>query len=366
MDLSERQLQILQAIITDYVETAEPVGSRSIAKKYDLGVSPATIRNEMADLEEMGYLTHPHTSAGRVPSDKAYRLYVNSLMKKKNLSAKEKRLINERLASTREEFDATLREAAELLSEITHLASFAMTPATNEETISFIRLMPVDARTVILMIVGDSGNVTNTTLRLKVPYTQDALDLLSKNMTVMYRGHTLDDALKSDIIEDAGSDIEAMSALKGNVMPSFMRTLEDMLNVNLYMEGMTNIFSLPEYSSIDRARDFMELFARKDEFTREMLERGEGVVVTIGDENVSMKDCTLITATYHVDGKLVGKIGVIGPTRMKYDEVTAIMEYLTNNLSETFMLTGDAGEGTAGGDGGGSPGEGDDRTESDG
>ena len=195
MDLSERQLKILQAIITDYVENAEPVGSRSIAKKYDLGVSPATIRNEMSDLEEMGYLTHPHTSAGRVPSDKAYRLYVNNLMKKKNLSARDKRMINDRLSASRDEFDRTIRHAAELLSEITNLASFAMTPATNEETISFIRLLPVDDRTLILMIVGESGNITNTTLRLKVPYTQEALDLLSKNMTVRHKGRTLDDVL---------------------------------------------------------------------------------------------------------------------------------------------------------------------------
>ncbi|MBQ0041430.1 MAG: heat-inducible transcription repressor HrcA [Clostridiales bacterium] len=339
MELSERQLQILQAIIDDYVENAEPVGSRSLTKHHDLGVSPATIRNEMSDLEEMGYLTHPHTSAGRVPSDKAYRLYVNELMKKKNLTSSEKKAINDRLAASRDEFDTTLRHAAELLSEITHLASFAMTPAANEDTISFIRLMPVDERTIILMIVGDSGNVTNTTLRLTVPYTQEGLELLSKNMTVNYKGRTLDDVLKSEIIEDVGDDLEALSQLRGSVMPSFMRTLEDMMNVHLYMEGMMNIFNIPEYSSIDRARDFMELFSRKDEFTRQMLERGDGVVVTIGEENDNMKDCSLITATYHVDGKLVGKIGVIGPTRMKYDEVTSIMEYLTNNLSESFKLT---------------------------
>ena len=122
-------------------------------------------------------------------------------------------------------------------------------------------------------------------------------------------------------------------------MPGFLRTLEDMLNVNLYMEGMTNIFNLPEYSSIDRARDFMQLFAQKDWFTQKILQRADGVVVTIGDENTKMKDCSLITATYHVDGKLVGKIGVIGPTRMKYGEVTSLMEYLTNNLSESFRLT---------------------------
>ena len=214
-----------------------------------------------------------------------------------------------------------------------------MTPATNEERISFIKLLPVDDKTLILMIVGDSGNITNTTLRLHVPYTQDALELLSKNMTVTYKGRTLDDVLKSEIIREANSDIEAISSLQGTVMPGFIRTLEDMLNVNLYMEGMTNIFNLPEYSSIDRARAFLETLARKEDFARKMLERDDGVVVTIGEENDSMKDCTLITATYHVDGKLVGKIGVIGPTRMKYDEVTAIIEYLTHNLSETFRLT---------------------------
>ena len=127
MDISKRKLQILQAIITDYVKSAEPVGSRSLAKKYGLGVSPATIRNEMADLEELGYLTHPHTSAGRVPSDKAYRLYVNSLMSKHDLSPEEKEIINERMQVSVAEFNQTLQQAAELLSDITKLASFAMT-----------------------------------------------------------------------------------------------------------------------------------------------------------------------------------------------------------------------------------------------
>lgn len=340
MDLTERQLQILQAVITDYVQNAEPVGSRSISKKYNLGVSPATIRNEMADLEEMGYLTHPHTSAGRIPSDKAYRLYVNNLMEKKSLSVQEQRAIRDKLQADRDEFNATIRHAAELLSEITHLASFAMTPVSNYDTLNFIKLLPVDERTIIMMIVADSGTITNTTLRVNAPYNQDTLEILSKTMTVHYKGTTIDEALKQSIIEDVGTDIEAMNLLAGNVMPSFVRTLEDMLNVNLYTEGLMNIFNIPEYSSIDKARDFLELFSKKEEFTRNMLNRGDGIIVTIGEENMSdsMKDCSLITASYHVDGKLVGKIGVIGPTRMKYDEVTSIMEYLTNNLSESFML----------------------------
>ena len=339
MELSKRQLQILQAVIDDYVQNAEPVGSRSISKKCGLGVSPATIRNEMADLEEMGYLTHPHTSAGRIPSDKGYRLYVNDLMRKKSLTPKEKRAISDRLSASRDEFDATIKHAAELLSEITHLASFAMTPAGNQDRLKFIKLLPVDERTIILMIVANSGSVTNSTLRLNTPYRAETLELLSKTMTVHYKDRTIDEVLKAAIIEDVGADIESMGLLSGNVMPGFMRTLEDMLNVNLYMEGLTNIFNIPEYSSIDKAKAFLELFNSKEEFTRNMLKRGEGVIVT-GEENMedSMKDCSLITATYHVDGKLVGKIGVIGPTRMRYDEVTSIMEYLTNNLSESFML----------------------------
>ena len=177
-------------------------------------------------------------------------------------------------------------------------------------------------------------------MRLNVPYELEGLEILSKTMTVNYKGHTIDDVLKSNIIEDVGTDIEAMASLRSNVMPSFLKTLEDMLNVNLYMEGMTNIFNIPEYNSIDKAKAFLEMFNRKDEFAKRMIERGDGVMITIGDENTSdqMKDCSLITASYHIDGKLVGKIGVIGPTRMKYDEVTSIMEYLTNNLSESFML----------------------------
>lgn len=341
MDLTERKLRILQAIITDYVKNAEPVGSRSIAKKYNLGVSPATIRNEMADLEEMGYLTHPHTSAGRVPSDKAYRLYVNSMMEKPSLSMQEKQVINDRLRVDLNEFDETIRHAAELLSEITKLASFAMTPSTGQDRLKFVRLIPIDENKIVLMIVSESGKVTNTTLRLNVPYTNEALEILSKTMTYHYKGHTIDDVLRDSIIEDVGTDIQALSSLVGNVMPNFMKTLEDMLNVNLYLEGLTNIFNIPEYSNLDRARSFLELVNKKDEFTRDMLKRDNGVIVTIGDENTeqSMKNCSLITATYHVNGKLVGKIGVIGPTRMNYGEVTSIMEYLTNNLSRSFMLS---------------------------
>ena len=346
MDLSERKLKILQAIISDYVRSAEPVGSRTLSKKYDLGISPATIRNEMADLEEMGYLTHPHTSAGRVPSDKAYRLYVNALMEKKELSGEEKLAIAQRLQGSVNEFEKTIEHAAAVLSEITNLTSFAMTPAQNNDTLKFINLLPVDEQTVVLMIVAESGKISNQALRMKVPYTEESLQLLAKTMTYNYKGKTISEALTLNIIEDVETDITAMSGLAANVMPNFMKTLEDMLNVNLYMEGLTNIFDIPEYNDLGKARSFLNMLSQKEDFTRKLLEREDGIIVTIGEENADdiMQDCSLITATYHVDGKMVGKIGVIGPTRMQYGEVTSIIEYLTDNLNNVFKLEGGGNE----------------------
>lgn len=340
MELTERKLKILQAIISDYVRTAEPVGSRTISKKYDLGISPATIRNEMADLEEMGYLTHPHTSAGRVPSDMAYRLYVNALMEKKELSREEKSIISQRLQSNVHEFEKTIEHAASLLSEITNLTSFALTPTKEEDALRFINLLPVDEKTIVLMIVSESGKISNTALTVNAPYSEENLQLLAKAMTYNYKGKTISEALTNNIIESFESDIAAMSGLAHDIMPNFMRTLEDMLNVNLYMEGLSNIFDIPEYNDLQKAKSFIEMLSQKDIFTRKLLERDDGIIVTIGAENADdiMNDCALITASYHVDGKLVGKIGVIGPTRMKYGEVTSVIEYMTDNLSDTFKL----------------------------
>lgn len=342
MDLNERKLKILQAIIQDFVSTAEPVGSRTLSRKYELGVSPATIRNEMADLEEMGYLTHPHTSAGRMPSQKAYRLYVNELMSRHEIPQDEKDAIADELYSNVQELDRTIEHAAKILSNITNLTSFAMTPKKDQDVLKFINLLPVDERTIVLMIVSETGRVSNLALKVNDGYDEETLALLAKNMTYTYRGKTISEALTMDIIENVHSDMEAMGRLSKTVMPSFMKTLEDMLNVNLYMDGLTNIFNIPEYNDIDRAKMFMELIDKKEEFTKTLIQRDDGLMITIGTENddEQMQDCSLITATYHVDGKLVGKLGVIGPTRMKYSEISSVIEFLTDNLSNAYRLTG--------------------------
>jgi heat-inducible transcriptional repressor len=340
MTLSERKLKILQAIIADFIRTAEPVGSRTLSKNYDLGISPATIRNEMSDLEELGYLSHPHTSSGRVPSEKAYRLYVDEMMNKRELTEDEKNSIAVGLRSNMDELEGIVQRAAHILSEITNLTAFAMTPGKEQDTLKYINLLPVDEHTVVLMLVSESGKVSNTAVKMRTPASPENLELLAKTMTYTYRGKTLSEALTLDIIKTLNNDSEAMAMLENTIAPSFMKTLEDMLNVNLYMDGLTNIFSIPEYNDLDKAKMFMEMLNKKEDFTRTLINRDNGVIITIGNENQDeyMHDCSLITATYHIDGKLMGKIGVIGPTRMRYGEVTSVVEYLTDNISKAFMI----------------------------
>ena len=194
MDLTERKLKILQAVIADFVRTAEPVGSRTISKNYELG-SPATIRNEMSDLEELGYLTHPHTSSGRVPSEKAYRLYVNEMMGKTELTQEQKDAIARDLYSNVTEFENLIEIAAHVLSEITNLTAFAISPGKEQDKLKYINLLPVDERTVILMLVAESGEVSNTAVHLDKPASEDTLRILAKNMTYNYSGKTLSEEI---------------------------------------------------------------------------------------------------------------------------------------------------------------------------
>ena len=342
MDMTPRKLKILKAIILNYVKTAEPVGSRTLAKQMDMKISPATIRNEMSDLEEMGYLTHPHTSAGRVPADKAYRLYVNDMMSEVDLPQDEKELINNELKADIDEFDKTIERAAELLSEITNLASFAISPTQDEDKIAYIDLLPVSDHQVILIISTEGGRTSNTMIRLNTPFTDEQLRILSKNMTYNYRSKKLTDVVKSDIIKDFKGDMKALSQIEENVLPNFMKTLSDMLDVHLYIDGLSHMFDLPEFSDRTKAKNFVSMFDRSNQakFTKTLMNRDNGMIVTIGTENPEndLTECSLITATYEVDGKFAGKVGVIGPTRMRYGEITSIVQYLTDNLNRTFRM----------------------------
>ena len=341
-DLNERKLQILQAIIADFITTGEPVGSRSLSKSHDMGISPATIRNEMSDLEEMGYLTHPHTSAGRVPSDKAYRLYVDELMDTSELGEEDKHRIRTKLLESRNELDSTIEHAAQLLSDMTNLTSFVLAPRKDESKLKYISFLPVDSNTVVLMIVAEDGQVMNRAIRLSVPYTEENLQLMSKVMTHNYMGKSISAVMAMDIIDSFTNDMESLSNLAADVVPSFLKTLEKMLNANLVMNGYSNIFSLPEFAGdMQKTQNFLQMLEDKNRLTDLIVNRDEGVIITIGDENAEdMKDFSLITADYKVNGELIGRLGVIGPTRMKYGKVTSVIKYISDNISQTFELRG--------------------------
>ena len=341
MELNDRKLKILQAVVADFINSAEPVGSRTLSKREDIDVSPATIRNEMSDLEEMGYLTHPHTSAGRVPSDKAYRLYVDELMRHSELSEEEKEVIRKKLDQGSEELDKALEHASKVLSEMTNLVSFAVTPR-EENKIKYINFLPVDETSVVLMIVCENGRVSNTAIRVNCPYTEENLTLMSKVATHNYSGKSVNTILTQDIMEEFERDLPQLAAMSSSVVPGFVKTLEKMLDVDLYVNGYKNVFALPEFNDIEKVKDVYDIVTNKDQFSQVLVNRDNGLVVTIGDENSpDLKDFALITADYRVNGKLVGRLGVLGPKRMKYDEVTSVIKYITDNMNETFEIEGE-------------------------
>jgi heat-inducible transcriptional repressor len=271
----------------------------------------------------------------------AYRLYVDTLMEKVELPEEERRIISEKLAENISELDTTIEHAANILSEITNLTAFAITPKEDDSRVSYINVLPADHETVVIMIAAESGKIKNTVVKLKSPCTEESLSLLSKSLTYNYRGRTISDILTMDIIRNFETDVEAMGRLAKDIMPTFMRALESMLDIRLYLDGLTNIFSIPEYSNIERAKMFIEMINKKKNFTDVLINRDDGVIITIGNENKyeMMNDCSLITATYHINGKQVGKLGVIGPTRMDYDKVTSVIEYMTDNISKAFKFT---------------------------
>ncbi len=341
MELNDRKLKILQAVVADFINSAEPIGSRTLSKREDIDVSPATIRNEMSDLEEMGYLTHPHTSAGRVPSDKAYRLYVDELMSHSELSQEEKEVIKEKLDQGSEELDRTLEHASKVLSEMTNLVSFAVTPK-EENKIKYINFLPVDETSVVLMIVCENGRVSNTAIRVGCPYTEENLTLMSKVATHNYSGQSVSNILTQDIMEEFERDLPQLTGMSSSVVPGFIKTLEKMLDVDLYVNGYKNVFALPEFNDVEKVKDVYDIVTNKDQFSQVLVNRDNGLVVTIGDENSpDLKDFALITADYRVNGKMVGRLGVLGPKRMKYDEVTSVIKYITDNMNNTFEIEGE-------------------------
>ncbi len=337
MAIDKRKIQILEAIINDYINTGEPVGSRTIAKRYDLGVGSATIRNEMSDLEDMGYLEQPHTSAGRIPSSKGYRLYVDSLMKKARLSEEEQLQIKKYIIdSAMLEVDKIVKQASTLLSELTNLTCVVQTPSVMKSYIKSVQLLKVDNNNLISVIVTDSGVIKNHRIKINKMPSMEELQIINKVINKRLVNLTIQD-INLEVINNLKSDLMGYDDLFNAIVPVLYETLKEDNSSEIFMEGTTNIFNYAEYNDIDNAKQILNLLYNKD-YVVELLAPEGGLSIKIGDENYipEAKNCSVISAQYSLGDRPMGTIGLIGPRRINYSRVIAIMAQVMKELNNAL------------------------------
>lgn len=336
MTLDKRKLQVLHAIIQSYIMNAEPIGSRTISKKFDLGVSSATIRNEMSDLEELGYLVQPHTSSGRIPSDKAYRLYVNAIIPILNLEPLFSKSQIENMIDGEEEIENLIENMAKLLSKVTSYTAIALSPQLNKSKIKSIQLVPIDDMRIMVVLVTDSGVVKNKIVKLDEDIHYDRLNVLTNTLNEEFRGLTVNEISK-DFGEKLIKEIYKADSPIIKIVPFIIDSLEGTEETSLYLNGITNILNFPEYNDLSRAKEFLSFMENKDNLLEILIRnKTHGINAVIGDENEheAIKTCSIITTDYSIDGKIIGKIGVIGPTRMDYEKVLNSVKSLSLDLND--------------------------------
>ena len=331
-----RKRRVLEVIIDDYIATAEPVGSRALVRKYGLGVSPATIRNEMADLEELGYLEQPHTSAGRVPSDKGYRYYVDEIMRPAILDIAERERIRHAYQVRVRELHWFIHQTARLVSELTQYPSLVVAPTLWQVTLSELSFLPLGADAVLMVLRTSTGMVENQTLMMPEEFDGEKLVHLAQDFTREFRGVTIKE-LKDRILDPLQGDINRYQELWRLVLK--WATGRDGDEDKVSLAGPLNILNYPEFRDVEKVRrvlGFMEKETTVDLVSRHF---GEGVQVVIGAESSldDIYDCSLVTATYHMGGDVVGHLLVLGPKRMHYNRVTSIVEAVSEELSRVLQ-----------------------------
>lgn len=335
--IDERKLKILQAIISDYINTGEPVGSRTIAKKYDLGISSATIRNEMADLEDMGFLEQPHTSAGRVPSSKGYRLYVDRIMEYDRLSLEEELIIKKSIIdATLYEVEKIVKQASALLSELTKLTCVVNTPSVRKSSIKSIQLIAVDMTSILCVMVTDSGVIKNNLIKsIKVP-SIEAMNRINNIINERLKDLTIEE-INLEVINKLKNDLTGFEDIFNALLPTLYETLDSTDKQEVFMEGTTNIFNYPEYNDIHKAKEILSLLYNKD-YVSKLIKTDNDISIKIGDENFipEAKECSVISAVYFLGDKPLGTIGLIGPRRINYSKVMAIMTEVMKELNESL------------------------------
>ncbi len=343
MEMDERKMRILQAIIDDYILTGVPVGSRTISKKYDMGLSSATIRNEMSDLEELGYLDQPHVSAGRIPSAKAYRLYVDSLLKAGKIQDDRIDTISSHFFGRAHQMEDVIDHAAKVISSLTRYTAVVLSPRGKMPKIQTVQLVPVSRDAALVVIVTDTGIVRDSTIRLSGDMDSDTLYTISRAITEALSGHTLTESC--EILPGMISRMQENEAL----LQRFYGMLNDRRasprQPHVAVGGTSNMLSYPEYNDVEKARNFLSLMETRDRLASIIRGNGEmAFTVRIGPETgvPEMADCSIVTATYSTGGGQQGTIGVIGPTRMQYSRVISILNMMGSQLTDLFSGGDDA------------------------
>ena len=339
MVLDDRKLKILHAIIRNYLETGEPVGSRTISKYTDLNLSSATIRNEMSDLEEMGFILQPHTSAGRIPSDKGYRLYVDSMLESKEKEIEE---LKEVILQKEEKMERMLKSVAKTLANNTNYATMISAPAIQGNRVKFLQLSRMDDNQILAVIVAEGNLIKNNIIPVSEKLSDETLLKLNLLLNTNLCGKSI-----SEINLQVITDMKQQAGIHQDVVSDVIDALAESIKVEddlqIYTSGATNIFKYPELADNQKASDIIHTLEEKQQLTELVNdalsdESNTGIQVYIGDEAPiqSMKDCSIVTATYDLGEGMRGTIGIVGPKRMDYDKVVSTLKNITHQLDDMY------------------------------
>lgn len=332
--LNERKKKILQIIIEDYISSAEPVGSRTIARKYDLGLSPATIRNEMSDLELLGYLEQPHTSAGRIPSAQAYRFYVDALIEPGTLTDNDMALIDGWYNERRRNIDDIFQSTAKILSRMTQNVSMVL---TNQQTIAnfcYLKFLPLDSQHAILCIVADDGSIDTNVIDIPLGMSSEEMDYLAGKMSKLLEDRNLSD-ISVEILQTVHTDVVEDKLIFSSLLQAVRKMTGRRQEQKVFLGGTKQLLNQPEFRDVERVRNLLGIL-EEEKVLKDLLQGGEdsGLKVTIGSENkfTGIQDCSMVQATYRLNGQIVGTMAILGPTRMEYGKVISVMDYLHKYL----------------------------------
>ena len=336
--LTDRQLLIFQVIVDDFIRSAQPIGSRSLSKKEDISFSSATIRNDMADLEELGFLEKTHTSSGRIPSEKGYRFYVDHLLLPQKLDQHDIQSVKSIFAERLYELEKIVQKSAKILSELTNYTSIVLGPAVRENKLKKIQIVPLNKETAIAIIVTDKGHVDNRMFHL--PENLDASDI-EKMVNILNErlsGVPLED-LNDKIYKEVATLLRQHIRNYDSMLHAFADTLKIPSSEKVFFGGRTNILSQPEFHDIEKVKNLLNMIEHEKSMYDLIRKNPTGIHVKIGKENnnSAMENCSLITATYSVGEEQLGTIAILGPTRMEYSRVISLLQTISQDL--TSVLT---------------------------